>query len=130
MNPFPFEPITRVPPPADDSPVARLAHTIAIFDELPDLRPADDAWAVTATTYAYPGGPTCTGLTWGDLRALLADLTACPMCLTNCGHPEQCGAELDEPEELADALRHRRAETRAFMAAEAAAHQPQSEETP
>lgn len=22
----------------------------------------------------------------------------CPYCLTRCGHPDECGAELDEPE--------------------------------
>lgn len=86
-----------VPPPTDDSPVARLAHTVAVYDSDQGGRPADDKWVITATSNHYARGVT-TGLTWGDLRALLADLTACPMCMRNCGHPEQCGGALDEPE--------------------------------
>lgn len=88
---------TAIPPPADDSPVARLAHTLAIYDEVPRLRPRDDEWAVTATHNIYGYGVR-TGLTWGDLRALHADLTACSMCLrADC--PDDCGRALDQPEE-------------------------------
>ncbi|WP_280502043.1 hypothetical protein [Nocardia farcinica] len=46
-------------------PVDRLAHTLAAYSES-----ADDAWAVEATRNVVPGHDT-TGLTWGDLRALL-----------------------------------------------------------
>lgn len=85
------EPLTRVPPPADDSPVARLAHVVGAVGSL-RYPPSDDDMALPGTHG--------TGLTWGDLRALLADLTACGMCFGSptCPGEAECGAELDQPE--------------------------------
>ena len=55
-------------PPFSDDPVDRLRHTLAAFADTPD-----DRQLVTATANV-PGMPEWTGLTWGDLRALLAKL--------------------------------------------------------
>lgn len=53
-------------PPFTDDPIERLRHTLATF-----ARSTDTEWAVTATVRAVPGHER-TGLTFGDLRALLA----------------------------------------------------------
>jgi hypothetical protein len=52
------------PHPGDD-PINRLAHTLEMFDGQPD-----EEMAILATSDAYPDGGK-TGLTWGDLRAIL-----------------------------------------------------------
>lgn len=54
------------PHPGDD-PLARLRHTLSVFA----AQPASE-WAIVATSNAYPDGGK-TGLTWGDLRAILGD---------------------------------------------------------
>jgi hypothetical protein len=53
-----------------DDPVDRLAHTLAVYD--PESTP-DDRVAITATSgwRLYPEGVNWTGLTFGDLRAIL-----------------------------------------------------------
>jgi hypothetical protein len=59
---------TEVPPPASDDPVDHLRHTLASFTDEPDR-----AMALTATSNLY--APRLrTGLTWGDLRAILRQL--------------------------------------------------------
>jgi hypothetical protein len=77
-------------PPFTDDPIERLRHTLAVFASSPD-----DAYAVTATVRAVPGHER-TGLTFGDLRALLAEVDPaseydpaddgarpdCPHCVT------------------------------------------------
>ncbi|MFR9773111.1 hypothetical protein [Nocardia asiatica] len=55
-------------PEFNDDPVQRLAHTVAAYTNR-----TDDDWVVIATRNAIPGHFT-TGITWGDLRALLARL--------------------------------------------------------
>ena len=50
-------------------PVERLRHTLAIYEG----QITDDEWVIRATSNVYGPGVT-TGLTWGDLRALLAKL--------------------------------------------------------
>lgn len=52
------------PNPGPD-PMQRLAHVLEIYADRPD-----DAWAIEATRNVYSPGVT-TGLTWGDLRALV-----------------------------------------------------------
>jgi hypothetical protein len=59
----------RFPHPGDD-PVARLAHVVDLHPVMPD-----GEWAVVATSNAYAVGGE-TGLTYGDLRALLARVEA------------------------------------------------------
>lgn len=55
-------------PEFTDDPADRLAHTLAAYADRPD-----NDWALTATQNAIPGQDT-TGITWGDLRALLNQL--------------------------------------------------------
>jgi hypothetical protein len=55
-------------PEFNDDPVQRLVHTVAAYTNR-----TDDDWVVIATRNAIPGHYT-TGITWGDLRALLARL--------------------------------------------------------
>lgn len=55
-------------PPFTRDPVDRLAHTVAVYA---DQRSADD-WAVRATSGGMVPGHATTGLTFGDLAALLA----------------------------------------------------------
>lgn len=50
-----------------DDPVDRLRHTLKAFEGSPD-----EAWALVATSNAIPG-ISHTGLTWGDLRMILAE---------------------------------------------------------
>jgi len=50
-------------------PVKRLKHTLDMFDG----DTIDGAWAIRATSNMYSKGEV-TGLTWGDLKALLARL--------------------------------------------------------
>jgi hypothetical protein len=72
----PAEPATTAPafaerhPHPGDDPVARLHHTIDMFNRRPD-----DDFAILATSNAYPDGGR-PGLTWGDLRAIAAQLTS------------------------------------------------------
>jgi len=61
--------IAEHPHPGTD-PVARLRHTIELFDNQPD-----DEFVVQATSNMYGQGER-TGLTWGDLRALADRLGA------------------------------------------------------
>ncbi len=56
------------PHPGDD-PVARLRHTVELFEAQPD-----DEFAVMATSNASPDGGR-TGLTWGDRRERLNRLS-------------------------------------------------------
>jgi len=53
-------------PEPGTNPISRLRHTVAVFAET-----GENDWAVRATTNLYGGG-IVTGLTHGDLRALLA----------------------------------------------------------
>lgn len=55
-------------PEFTDDPVDRLAHTLAAYENR-----ADSDWAIHATRNAIPGQD-WTGITWGDLRALLQRL--------------------------------------------------------
>lgn len=55
-------------PSPDGDAVQRLVHTLAAFAETPD-----EEWAIRATGGLY--GDRTTGLTWGDLRELLARLS-------------------------------------------------------
>lgn len=55
-------------PEFTDDPVDRLAHTIAAY-----ANRADSDSALDATRNAIPGHD-WTGITWGDLRSLLAQL--------------------------------------------------------
>lgn len=55
-------------PPFTDDPVDRLRHTLAAYPN-----EAGDAWAISATSNFVPDHRR-TGLTWGDLRSLLARL--------------------------------------------------------
>ena len=57
------------PHPGDD-PVARLRHTLDVYDNQPD-----DEFAIMATSGMYGDGVR-TGLTWGDLRAIADRLGA------------------------------------------------------
>ena len=59
----------RHPQPGDD-PVARLQHTLDLFDNQPD-----GEFVVIATSGMYGDGVR-TGLTWGDLRKLADQLGA------------------------------------------------------
>ena len=54
-------------PPFSDDPVRRLAHTLAALESAPDDRHAVDATTGLADLF----GQNWTGLTVGDLRALL-----------------------------------------------------------
>ncbi len=64
-NQFAAKVMAELPAPGDD-PVSHLRHTVAAFaDEDPDKM------VVLATMGVYPDHGQ-TGLTWGDLRALLA----------------------------------------------------------
>jgi hypothetical protein len=63
-----YEFIAQHPQPGDD-PVARLCHVVELFD---DTDPNE--FAVLATSNVYDDGER-TGLTFGDLRALAAQLT-------------------------------------------------------
>lgn len=56
-------------PEFTDDPVDRLAHTLAAYASTAP----DDRWAIEATRNAIPGRD-ITGITWGDLRALLEQL--------------------------------------------------------
>lgn len=55
-------------PEFTDNPVDRLAHTLAAYSNRPDTD-----WALEATRNAISGQDT-TGITWGDLRAILIAL--------------------------------------------------------
>jgi hypothetical protein len=55
-------------PPFTDDPTERLRHLLAVF-----ARSTDTEIAMTATVRAVPGHA-WTGLTFGDLRALLAEV--------------------------------------------------------
>jgi hypothetical protein len=52
-------------PETDGTPIGNLKHTIAVYSETPD-----DTKLLVATSYVY-GDDIVTGLTFGDLRALL-----------------------------------------------------------
>lgn len=56
-------------PEFTDDPAARLAHTLAAYTAVYSNR-SDNDWALIATNGLIPGHDT-TGITWGDLRALL-----------------------------------------------------------
>ncbi|MFC8531964.1 hypothetical protein [Nocardia sp. NPDC057227] len=60
-------------PEFNDDPTQRLAHTLAAYNDS-----ADEAWAIRATGGRVVHGHDVTGITWGDLRALLAQLQANP----------------------------------------------------
>lgn len=53
-------------PPFTNDPIDRLRHTLAAFPTKPD-----EELAIMATSNALPDWAQ-TGMTWGDLRALLA----------------------------------------------------------
>lgn len=55
-------------PEFTDDPVDRLAHTLAAYADS-----SGGDWAIRATSNAVPEYPV-TGLTWDDLRAILAQL--------------------------------------------------------
>jgi hypothetical protein len=58
--------------PAPATPAAALAHTVAVYEDMPD------AWMPMHATSGIYGDGVVTGLTMGDLRALNADLAAQP----------------------------------------------------
>jgi hypothetical protein len=87
------EPLTRVPPPADD-PVARLGHVLRAIEPFAGMF-LDHERAVTVTVDGF-GEMSHPVLTWGDLRALHAELTACAYCLKP-GCADDCGSALDQP---------------------------------
>lgn len=53
-------------PPFTDDPVDRLRHVVAVYSDQVD----PEEWAIVATYNALPGFPE-TGITWGDLAALV-----------------------------------------------------------
>jgi hypothetical protein len=68
----------RLPAPGD-TPIEHLRHTVAAFEDAPE-----DDRAISATGGIYPDRP-WTGVTWGDLRAILvrlesAELTGAAWC--------------------------------------------------
>ena len=60
----PWARFTGVPPPADDTPIEALRHTLAVYKDDPD-----DRMVLMATSNIY-GDRVQTGLTLGHLRAL------------------------------------------------------------
>lgn len=73
MNKRTYELREKYPDPGTD-PVARLRHVVDVFADEPT-----DSMAVLATSGVHESGKT--GLTWGDLKALLA-LVGQPLAFT------------------------------------------------
>ncbi|WP_067573655.1 hypothetical protein [Nocardia acidivorans] len=67
-------------PPWTEDPLAHLVHTIAAY---PSTNPAEMAIYATMTTHLEPGVPARTGITWGDLRAVAAELGALRQALVD-----------------------------------------------
>lgn len=74
MNKRTYDLRERYPDPGTD-PVARLRHVVDVFADEPA-----DSMAVLATSGVHESGKT--GLTWGDLKALLALVSQAPLAFT------------------------------------------------